>query len=76
MGSRHKRSLIKASLSRKDPDVVCLQETKVPSFSDKLLYSLWRPNDTKWLTLDAVGSSGGILVAWKSSKWILISSHS
>ncbi|XP_058111123.1 uncharacterized protein LOC131254135 [Magnolia sinica] len=75
VGSKHKRSLIKSSISRKNPDVVCLQETKVSVFKDHLLTSLWKERAANYLTLDVVGSSGGILMAWNSSKWELISSN-
>ncbi|XP_058096318.1 uncharacterized protein LOC131241978 [Magnolia sinica] len=37
---------------------------------------MWKANDAKWLTVDVVGSSGGILITWKSSKWDLVSSSS
>ncbi|XP_058104713.1 uncharacterized protein LOC131248452 [Magnolia sinica] len=71
LGSRQKRSLIKGSIRRKQPDVLCLQETKVPKFSKQLLDSLWGDQDADFVSLDASGSSGGILIAWKSSKWDL-----
>ncbi|XP_058106396.1 uncharacterized protein LOC131249620 [Magnolia sinica] len=74
VGSKHKRSLIKATISTRNPDVVCFQETKVATFKNSLLASLWGVADAKWFALDADGSSRGILIAWKSSSWDLLDS--
>ncbi|XP_058096321.1 uncharacterized protein LOC131241982 [Magnolia sinica] len=35
---------------------------------------LWSAKDVKWVPLNASGSSGGIILAWKTSKWELQSS--
>ncbi|XP_058076384.1 uncharacterized protein LOC131224965 [Magnolia sinica] len=74
LGPKQKRCLIKDSISRRDPDVLCLREIKIPLFKDSLLTSLWKAKDINWATLNALGTSGGIVVVWKSSKWDLVSS--
>ncbi|XP_058103553.1 uncharacterized protein LOC131247134 [Magnolia sinica] len=76
LGSKQKRRLIKHSCRRSNPDVICLQETKVRQFSDSLMESIWKSKDVRWTALHASGSFGGILVAWNSSRWSLIDTWS
>jgi exonuclease III len=49
-------------------DVVCLQESKMSSCSRGLIPSMLSVDfDNNFVTLPAVGASGGIIVAWRAS---------
>ena len=45
-------------------DIVCFQETKVSSIDGAFVQSLWGSPFTDWTVLDAVQSSGGVLLIW------------
>ena len=45
-------------------DVVCLQETKFASLNSALVRSLWGSPFTDWAILDAVQTSGGVVLIW------------
>ncbi|KAJ1296014.1 hypothetical protein BS78_01G266700 [Paspalum vaginatum] len=46
-------------------DIVCLQETKMSSFSQRNLLSIFGSDFGGFVDLPAVGASGGILVGWR-----------
>jgi hypothetical protein len=48
-------------------DFLALQETKLLEVTDPLCYSLWGNADCDWVSLTAVGNSGGILSIWRKS---------
>jgi hypothetical protein len=45
-------------------DVVCLQETKLASVDGSIVHSLWGNPYVGWITLDAIGSVGRVLLMW------------
>ena len=45
-------------------DVVCLQKTKLASSNFALVQSLWGSPFVDWAVLDAVQTSGGVLLIW------------
>lgn len=56
------RTLVEASRA----DIVCLlQETKMAALSQIVMLSMLGTEFTNHVELPAIGSSGGILVAWK-----------
>jgi len=46
-------------------DVVCLQETKMPSISPRDVFSMLAADFSQFIFLPSVGASGGILVTWR-----------
>jgi exonuclease III len=66
VGRRSKRRLIKEKLVNSKADVVILQETKKAEFQRKLIGSIWGVRYTDWVSIPSNGSSGGILVMWKT----------
>ena len=50
-------------------DIVCLQETKLSSLNSTLVRSLWGSPFIDWAVLDAVQTSGGVLLIW--DKWVV-----
>ncbi|XP_059623206.1 uncharacterized protein LOC132266370 [Cornus florida] len=61
--------VVKSVIRKRGGYVVCLQETKLASTSDRLVRSLWGGRFVEWVVLDAVGSSGGILIMW-DNRWV------
>ena len=45
-------------------DIVCFQEMKVSSIDIAFVRSLWGSPYIDWAVLDAVQSSGGVLLIW------------
>ncbi|KAK9943830.1 hypothetical protein M0R45_009426 [Rubus argutus] len=62
MGSRSKRRVIKEKILTSKADVVILQETRKEVIHRKLIGTRY----TDWVSLPYFGSSGGILVMWKT----------
>jgi exonuclease III len=46
-------------------DVVCLQETKMASISQRDVLSMLEADFNQFIVLPSVGASGGILVTWR-----------
>ena len=59
-----KRKVLKAFIRSKKVDIVCLQETKIQNMSVGIVRSLGVGRFLDWGTVDAKGSSEGILVFW------------
>ena len=62
VNDRNKRSLIKALISSKKMDLVCLQETKMSQMSLGVVRSLGVGRFLEWGVLNAKGAAGGVLV--------------
>ena len=61
-----KRLVVKSSIKKFKADTVLLQETKIDSMEDRFVRDLWSGKCKKWISPDANGSSGGILMLWNS----------
>ena len=62
VNDRNKRSLIKALISSKKVDLVCLQETKMSQMSLGVVRSLGVGRFLEWGVLNARSAAGGVLV--------------
>lgn len=70
--SPRKNFSIKEVLRKYKADVIMMQETKKQSINKKCLQTLWGVRGGDWVfTPD--GSAGGMLIAWKSNLYELIS---
>ncbi|KAL4651732.1 hypothetical protein ACB092_01G182200 [Castanea dentata] len=49
---------------KRECDIVCFQETKVSSIDVAFVRSLWGSPFIDWAVLDAMQSSGGVLLIW------------
>lgn len=47
--------------------VVCLQETKLREWNDKLMRSVVSGRNWGWNELDAIGNAGGMLILWDNT---------
>lgn len=75
LNNKARRDYVRDTILSSKADIICLQETKVASFSSHLLLSVCGSDFDKFLTLPAVGTRGGILIAWKGAVCQVISSR-
>ncbi|KAK9938261.1 hypothetical protein M0R45_015011 [Rubus argutus] len=66
LGSRRKRSMVKSLLVGCGADIIILQETKKPEIDARLVSSIWGARFKDWVSIPAVGSSGGIVIIWNT----------
>ncbi|RVX00292.1 hypothetical protein CK203_024581 [Vitis vinifera] len=59
-----RRMVIKSMVRKYKPDLVCFQETKMKEMFDRIVRSLGIGRNLGWVSLDARGSAGGVLVMW------------
>ena len=59
-----KRKVIKQFIRDQRVDLVCLQETKVQNMTLRMAQSLGERRFSDWVSVDASGSAGGILLLW------------
>ena len=59
-----KRKVIKQFIRDQRVDLVCLQETKVQNMNLQMARSLGAGRFSQWVSVDASGSAGGILLMW------------
>ena len=61
-----KRSIVKNLLREWKCDVICLQETKLFGLDRQMVGSLWSCPFVDWVALDAIQTTGGVLLMWDS----------
>lgn len=67
LGKASKRNLVNCLIQDSSCDIVCLHETKLQEFNDRLLKSLRGKKFDCWDVKDSEGSSDGLLTCWNSS---------
>lgn len=65
LNSSARQDSVRTILESTRCDIVCLQETKMPAISRRVLLSALGADFTGYIDLPSVGASGGILVAWR-----------
>lgn len=70
LGAKIKRSAIRKLIYKHDPKVVCIQETKIESCSQKLVGSIWNDPIVSWAASPSTGSSGGIITQWNKDFFV------
>ncbi|KAG5589144.1 hypothetical protein H5410_039658 [Solanum commersonii] len=71
----NKRSTIKSLIRKWNPDVICLQETKLEEWSSLITGQLWGNRWASWAKLKANGTRGGVIILWDKRSWVNISTH-
>jgi len=67
LNAEEKWNAVKNKVINSNCDIVCLQETKMDHFDMAFLKKILPPAFDDFAFIPAVGASGGLLVAWKSS---------
>lgn len=65
LNSRSRQDAVRTLIDSARVDVVCLQETKMPSISQRDVLSMLGADFNQFIVLPSVGASGGILVTWR-----------
>jgi exonuclease III len=65
LNKKARRDAVRQTIVSTQPDLVCLQETKKASISRFMVMSLLGSEFDHFICLPALGTRGGILVAWK-----------
>ena len=73
LGRPLKRRLLRDYLISHSIDIIGILETKKESFTERTLNSL-SSSITKWIQLPSSGLSGGILVGYDESKFVVLNS--
>jgi exonuclease III len=67
LNSSARQHSVRILVSTSHVDIVCLQETKFATVSQRILLPMLGSDFSNFVELPSTGSSGGILVAWKNS---------
>ncbi len=67
LNRKARRDVVRTMINDTRPDIVCLQETKMAAISRFLLMSMLGIEFDEYLVLPAIGTCGGILLAWKGN---------
>ncbi len=64
LNNPQKRDQVKFWLMQWKCDIVCLQESKLDTLDRGIICSLWGNPYVDWVSLNAVGTAGGVLLLW------------
>ena len=76
LNNPQRREVCKNLLKDWKCDIVCFQETKVSAIDCAFFRSLWGSPFTDWIVLDAVQSSGGVLLIWDKRVIVIVGQFS
>ena len=63
LNRKARRDVVRVMVNSTQPDIVCLQETKVVAISRRMVMSTLGVDFTEFVVLPALGTRGGILLA-------------
>lgn len=66
LGNRDKLVVVSNCIASSQPDLVCLQETKLRVMSDMIVKEVCGLNSISWLALPSWRALGGILLLWNA----------
>lgn len=61
LGAEIKKKKIRSFIKEEKLDFMVIQETKIESIDRQFCEQLWGGNDCAWLSLPAIGNTGGLL---------------
>lgn len=72
LNDKNKRKLIKQEIQKESPQLVCLQETKWSSDNSFHIKETMGSKLSQFQTLKAIGTAGGVIIAWDESCFEMI----
>jgi hypothetical protein len=72
LGLARKKRIVSKLIRDFDIEVCLLFETKLQSYSDRLVFQLWSINNVSWFGNEVEGTKGGILAMWDNSKFAVL----
>jgi exonuclease III len=75
LNNKARRDAAREVITSCKADIICLQETKVANMSFSKFISACGSEFDKFVTLPAIGTWGGVLIAWKSSICLTVASR-
>lgn len=66
-GGRIKRSSIRELVNTERVEFLCIQETKLDKFDERLASVLWGNKDCNWVYSSTDGALGGLCCLWDKS---------
>ncbi|XP_019054585.1 PREDICTED: probable inactive ATP-dependent zinc metalloprotease FTSHI 5, chloroplastic [Nelumbo nucifera] len=61
---KHGRIVIGAQVKKWNPNVLCLQETKLETMELSQTRSIWGDRNCDWECVPAIGTAGGLVIVW------------
>lgn len=71
LGGKAKKLDVRRLIAANRPDVISIQETKLETIDRRTCTYLWGFDDFEFITKDADGRAGGILMMWNKNSFIL-----
>lgn len=71
LGGLVKKKEIQKVVREQKPDLLCVQETKIGVVDRLICAQLWDCDDFQWVFKSANGSTGGLLMAWNPSSFVM-----
>lgn len=72
INEREKRIAIRQTILLEKPDILCLQETKIATMNRLIVREACGARLTEFRTLDAIGTRGGVLIAWLPVRYTIL----
>ena len=66
LNQKARRNSVRDVIFSSNADIVCLQETKVANISQHLFLSVFGTAYDNFISLPAIGTRGGVLIAWRA----------
>jgi exonuclease III len=64
-----KRNTVRNFICSVKPDIICFQEMKLPELDDRMLKQVLGGRYKERVHVEAIGSAGGLLIAWKQTSF-------
>ena len=66
LGRGDRRLVVNELICNNKVQIALIQESKIASMTMRIVREVWGSKFVKWVTLEMVGSTGGILMLWDS----------
>lgn len=69
LNDARKRRIVKRFIKNENPEIICLQETKLSNIDNSILKEIVGPKYQDYEVIDARGTAGGVLLTWQTNKF-------